>query len=120
MKRAPLSIAASLLLVSTIVIPKPRTFTGEIMDSQCARMGTHGIGNLLETSKDCTIQCVKLGGQYVLYDPAMRMAYGLDDQVRPEAFAGGRVEVVGTLEQRTSTIHVLEIRSLENKNALGR
>ena len=120
MKQVPLSIAASLLLFSTMVIPKPRTFTGEIMDSQCAEMGAHGIVNPLQTSRDCTIQCVKMGGQYALYDPARQMAFGLDDQIRMEAFAGARVEVLGTFDRKTNTIHVFEIRSLENQNALAR
>ncbi len=111
MKRLPVSIAASLLLVSTIVIPKPRTFTGEIMDSQCAEMGMHGIVNPLKTARECTIDCVRFGGRYALYDPAVQMAYGLDDQRKPEQFAGNRVEVTGTLDKLTHTIHVTDIRS---------
>lgn len=111
MKKIPLSIAASLLMVTTIVIPKPKVFTGEIMDSQCAELGAHGVVNPLKTTRDCTIECVRFGGQYVLYSPAMQLAYGLDDQRSPESFAGGRVEVTGTLNPVTHTIHVLEIRA---------
>jgi len=48
MKRVPISIAASVLCVTTIfIIPKPKTFTGQIMDSQCAEMGGHSILNPL-------------------------------------------------------------------------
>jgi hypothetical protein len=115
MKRLPVSIAASLLLVSTIVIPKPKTFTGEIMDSQCAEMGMHGIVNPLKTARECTIDCVRFGGRYVLYDPAVQMAYGLDDQRKTESFAGDKVEVTGTLDKITHTIHVVDIRSANDR-----
>jgi hypothetical protein len=113
MKSIPLLMAASCLMTTTIVIPKPKTFTGEIMDSQCAAVGTHGIVNRLNanTKRDCTIECVRSGGQYVLYIPAVETAYGLDDQRKPEAFAGDKVEVVGTVDRLTNTIHVLYIRS---------
>jgi hypothetical protein len=119
MKGIALSIAASFLLVTT-TIPKTRTFTGEIMDSQCAAVGSHGLLHPLTTERDCTIRCVRLGGQYALYNPAMKMAYGLDDQRRPEPFAGGRVEIVGTLDRMTNTIHVLFIRSAEAQGQAAR
>lgn len=115
MKKIPVSIVAALLMVTTIVIPKPRTFTGEIMDSQCAKLDTHGIVNPFKTARDCTIECVRLGGQYVLYNGTLRMTYRLDDQRNPEAFAGGRVEVVGTLDRMTNTIHVLFIRPADGE-----
>jgi hypothetical protein len=111
MRTLPVTMAMSLLLLSTIVIPKPKMFVGEIMDSQCARAGTHGVLKPLNTPRQCTLDCVKLGGKYVLYDPALRLAYGLDDQQTPEAFAGGRVQVIGTLDHTTYTIHVIEMRS---------
>jgi len=49
------------------------TFTGEIMDSQCAQMGSHD--NMMKSegaknAKECAIACVKSGGKYALYDPA--------------------------------------------------
>lgn len=111
MNRSPVLFAASLVLViSTIVIPKQKTFSGEIMDSQCGEIGSHGIVNPLKTAKDCTIDCVRFGGRYVLYDPSVQVAYGLDDQRRLEAFAGERVEVVGTVDRLARVIHVIDIR----------
>jgi hypothetical protein len=112
--RFPTTIAASLLLVvGTIVIPKQRTFSGEIMDSQCGGMGLHGIVNPLKPAKECTIDCVGLGGRYVLYDAGVQMSYGLDDQRKPEAFAGERVEVTGTVDNLAHVIHVIDIRSAQ-------
>ena len=104
-------VVATLSLAASIALPQSRSFSGEIMDSQCAELGAHGVVNPLKTTRDCTIECVRFGGQYVLYSSTMQMAYGLDDQRRPELFAGGRVEVTGTLNPLTHTIHVLEIRA---------
>jgi hypothetical protein len=56
------------------------TFTGEIMDSQCAQMGSHD--NMMKSegaknAKECAMACVKSGGKYALYDPAAKRAYQL-------------------------------------------
>ena len=48
------------------------SFTGEIMDSQCANMGSHDNmmkGEHASNAKECAIACVKKGGTYALYDP---------------------------------------------------
>lgn len=113
MKKLPAPIAASLIFsVLSFVLPKYKTFSGEIMDSQCGEIGLHGvIVNPLKTARECTIDCVRFGGSYVLYDPAIRMAYGLDDQQKPELFAGDKVEVIGTLDKVTHMIHVIDIQS---------
>jgi len=83
---------------------------GEIMDSQCAMMGSHdsmmkGMG--AKDAKECTQQCVNMGGKYVLYDAAHKATYQLDDQKKPAAFAGQKVTVTGNLKGKT--IHVEKI-----------
>src|SRR5437763_11247613 len=91
---------------------KAQTFTGEITDSMCAKMGSHAAmmkGHEGLTEKQCTLGCVKAGGKYVLYDPAKKTAYTLDDQTKPEAFAGQKVKVTGTLDKSTNTLHVENI-----------
>ena len=69
-------------------------FTGEIMDSFCAENGHHiGVSkSQINISKaGCTLTCVRLGGAlFVLYDPRTGHTYKLDDQQKPEAFAGHR------------------------------
>ena len=35
----------------------------------------------------------------------------LDDQTKPQAFAGQKVKVTGTLDQATKTIHVADIQA---------
>ncbi len=69
----------------------------------------HGIVNQMKSAKECTIDCVRFGGQYVLYDPSVQMAYGLDDQRKPEVFAGERVQVTGTIDRLANVIHVSDI-----------
>lgn len=116
------SLVASLILGAvSFAAPKEQTFTGEIMDSQCAKNGSHemmlkkeGMGdkdpNDPMAKKMCTQNCVKMGGKYVLFDSAHKKVYQLDDQTKPEQFAGAPVKVKGTLDKSTQTIHVSEIQ----------
>ena len=87
--------------------PASRSFTGEIMDSSCAKTGKHNPA--MGTSKECTLGCVKAGGKFVLYNDATKATYQLDDQKKPEAFAGDKVKVTGTYDAKTKTIHVTDI-----------
>jgi hypothetical protein len=114
-------LAAFVLLTLSVAAPKEKTFTGEIMDSQCAKMGSHemmlkkeGMGdkspNDPMAKKMCTQNCVKMGGKYVLFDSAHKKVYQLDDQTKPEQFAGAPVKVKGTLDKSTQTIHVSDIQ----------
>ena len=88
------------------------SFSGEIMDSMCAGMGGHEQmlqSGKVKNAKECTLECVKMGATYVLYNAATKTAYQLDDQKAPEPFAGGKVTVNGTLDSSTNTIHVEKI-----------
>ena len=69
---------------------------GEITDSRCAIDGSHEKTmrqNGLKNAKDCTLECAKAGGSFVLIDPETKTVYQLDDQQKPEPFAGQRVRV---------------------------
>jgi hypothetical protein len=87
-------------------------FKGEIMDDMCAKSGSHtemqkmmkSMGN---DAKTCTVECVKLGGKYVLYDGASKTSYQLDPQDKAKDFAGQKVKVTGTSDG--GTIHVKSI-----------
>ena len=119
MKRAVLGIAACLLVLPSLAAAKDRTFSGEIMDSQCAAAGSHammmakegmaGKENDAMAKAMCTKSCVKMGGKYVLYDAATKTIYQLDDQSKPEQFAGQSVKITGTLDKASKTIHVTNI-----------
>ena len=104
-------IAVGLLAAGTGVAQSPQTFTGEIMDSSCAKMGSHAAMEKehgMKNAKDCTLGCVKGGAKFVLYDGVK--AYDLDDQTKPEAFAGQKVRVTGRLDAGTNMIHVEDIK----------
>jgi hypothetical protein len=89
---------------------------GEIMDSRCAIDGSHERmmrQNGLKNAKDCTLQCARSGGSFVLFDPETKTVYQLDDQQKPEPFAGQRVRVSGTYDENSKTMHIESIQSAE-------
>jgi len=78
-----------------------KTFTGQIMDSMCADMGSHDDmmkGEHASNAKECAIACVKKGGTYTLYDPVAKKAYRLDNQKKAAAFAGQKVTITGKID----------------------
>jgi hypothetical protein len=117
-----LAVATVLLCSFSFAAPKDTTYSGEIMDSECAKNGSHaemlkkeGMGDKHPDDRMakemCTAKCAKAGGKYVLYSAATKKVYALDDQTKPEQFAGKRVRVTGALDQATETIHVTSIAS---------
>ena len=108
MKKLTMLFAATLVLVGiSFAAPKDAVYMGEIMDSHCAAMGDHGG----KEAKTCTLGCVKGGASFVLYDASKKAVYQLDDQTKPQAFAGQKVKITGTLDQATKTIHVTDIQA---------
>jgi len=121
MKKIMFGLAGSLMLITVaFAAPKEATYTGEIMDSQCAKNTSHemmlkkeGMGDKDPSNpmvkKMCTQNCVKMGGKYVLFNAKTKTVYQLDDQAKPADFAGGMAKVTGTLDKATKTIHVTAI-----------
>src|SRR5215467_7692241 len=104
-----LRVVPILLMGAAFGYAQSRSFSGEIMDSQCAAMRSHSkmmAGVEAKDAKECTQKCVHMGGKYALYDPATQTAYQLDDQQKAAAFAGQKVSVKGTLDAGSKTIHV--------------
>jgi hypothetical protein len=112
----PIVLAASLLLALNLSAKEPTvTLHGEIMDSQCA-YNVHSMGHSHDEmihkgvegavdEKSCTQHCVKdKGGVYVLL--VKEDVYRLDDQDLSERFAGLKVKVTGTLDEKTHTLHI--------------
>lgn len=110
------AVATVMLLGLGLARAADRTFTGEIMDSSCASMGSHAgmmkgkDANDPAVKKMCTQECVKNGAKYVLYNATRKMTYKLDDQEKPADFAGQKVKVMGTYDAATKTIHVTDIK----------
>ena len=89
-----------------------KVFSGEIMDSQCAAMGSHQMmkSEGANDAKECTLKCVAMGGRFVLYDSANKAVYQLDDQEKAKPFEGKNVKVTGTLEVAKNLVHVTDIQ----------
>jgi hypothetical protein len=116
MKTAAVGVVGVLLLAGGLSAQKTPsysvqfndTFTGEITDSICAE--GHHI-EVLRSERNCILTCVKLdGAQFVLYNPETNRIYKLDDQQKPEAFAGQEVTISGTYDKDEKVIHVTTIR----------
>jgi hypothetical protein len=88
-----------------------QTFVGVISDGQCAVKGSHKEimkKAKVNTAANCVKGCARRYG-YVLYDPATKKVYKLNDQERPAELAGKRVKIKGALNKETQTIFVSSI-----------
>jgi hypothetical protein len=115
-------LVMTLLATSAFATDKPKdtivTLHGEIMDSQCGfNVHSEGHSHDLMTKSNisgtrngaiCTQHCVKeMGGSYVLV--AKKDVYKLDDQDKPELFAGKKVKISGRVEPNTHMLHIVTI-----------
>ena len=100
---------------------EPRTFRGEISDSQCA-FNVHSLtqshaemlksksGAAGQSPVSCSQYCIDhLGGQFVLATKSR--VYHLDNQVLPRGFVGKKVKVRGILDSKTEIIQVVKIEA---------
>lgn len=93
---------------------KSQGYSGEIMDSICAKNGSHEelmdqMKIMGRDKKTCTNVCVQqLGAKYVLYDASTKKTYALDDQDKAATFAGQTVQVMGTLEKNKIKVASIE------------
>lgn len=117
MKTLGPALATSIMLCGLALAAPQRNqaFRGEIMDSACAETGAHDAMMKshpnMKTAKECTLGCAKAGSKYVLYNADNKIVYQLDDQNKPEQFAGQMVMVAGNLDRTSGTIHVAIIKS---------
>jgi hypothetical protein len=94
------------------------TFEGDIMDNDCAEMGSHAMtmtSTSLATPDLCTTYCLrfkKTPGKLVLYNAATKMIYQLDNQQEASFFKARKVRIIGTYDQATKTIHIADISSV--------
>ena len=93
---------------------KSRTYTGEVMDSACAKAGSHDAMMKQEgasDAKECSDKCVQMGSKYVLYNSSTKRTYQLDDQDKAKEFSGQKVKVTGHFDRATKTVHVESIEA---------
>ena len=105
------AVFAGIFAISALVgVAQAKNFEGEIMDSNCAKAGSHaGMEKEHNLTSDalCTQACVKMGAKYVLFMNGK--AYDLDDQTKPANFAGQRVKVTGKMDKASKAIKVENI-----------
>ncbi len=100
-------VTLMLAAISAFAAGSAQTFTGMITDSMCGK--SHKAMGVTPDSK-CVKDCVRADPshyKYSLYDG--KSVYVLSDQQAPERFAGQKVNVKGTLDQKSNTIHVESI-----------
>jgi hypothetical protein len=86
-----------------------KTFSGVITDSMCVRDHAHmNVGPDAECTKAC-VRSSKGRYKYVLFDG--KNSYKLSDQETPEKFAAKKVNVTGTLYEKTGVIKVDKIEA---------
>jgi len=118
-KRWAFSILFSMWLLASVMWAAPtgqsdsQVFTGEIMDSLCAKDGTHDkmMDQMKSMGRDkvtCTRKCIELGAKYVLFDPAKKTFYDLNDQDKAAAFAGRKVQVKGAMDKKKIKVASIE------------
>ena len=84
-----------------------RTFTGIVTDSECAK-ADHSAMRMGDTDAECVKACIDYhGASYVLFDGTD--TFTLSDQAAGARFAGRKVTVTGTLDEkgRTITVHAI-------------
>src|SRR3954471_8990213 len=85
-----------------------RTFTGTITDSMCEKADHSGM-KMGPTDAECARACnEEHDAAFVLFDG--KTVYALRDQTGLAQFAGRKVTVTGTLDAKTSTIHVASVK----------
>lgn len=110
------------ILAGAASAQNPRTFHGEVSDSQCA-LNVHSLTRSHQemlksksmggTSNTCAVYCIEhLGGYLVL--SAGKDVFRLDRSDLVHGFEGRRVVVTGVLDEKLKQIHVLKI-DLEQK-----
>jgi hypothetical protein len=100
------AIVPLLVIVGSSGAPGARTFTGTISDDMCAS-GGHAQMRMGPTDGECTRACVDAhGAAYVLADG--KRVYTLNGR-QLDKFAGQKVSVVGTLDEKGTTITIESI-----------
>ena len=120
MNRIPILCAAGILAWDNAAYAQAgavKIFRGEVSDSQCA-LNVHSLTRSHEemlksksmggTSRSCSQYCIEhLGGELVLSSGAT--VFRLDNQSAARQYIGEKAKVVGTLDPKTKTIHVVSI-----------
>ena len=84
-----------------------RTMTGMISDSQCGASHAQMIGmhkDMPMTGKQCTLQCIKMGGKYVFVSNGKVYTVANQNFAALEQHAGETVSLTGSVDGDTLTV----------------
>jgi len=124
MKLFAVGIAGSVLYLCSFAgsaVAQDKGYIGEILDSNCAKTGSHetmlkkeGMGDMdandVRTKQICTNNCVnKMGAKYALYTRS-KGSLQLNDQVKAAQFAGLKVRITGTVDRASKKIRVTDMK----------
>ena len=98
-------LGAWALVVALVIGAEPsKVFTGVITDTMCGAK-PHSSMMKDKTDAECTRICAHGSSQYALYDGTMVIK--LSDQKTSEKFAGQRVRVTGTYNEKSKVLKVV-------------
>lgn len=90
----------------------PKTFTGVVTDTMCGS-GPHSDMMKDKTDAECVRACARGANQYALFDGTTVMK--LSDQKTPAKYAGQRVRVTGSYNEKSKTIKVVSMEAESGK-----
>ena len=93
-------------LTASFLIAADQKVTGVITDSMC---GNDHSSMKMGNDAKCTVACVKAGAKYAIFDG--KKSWTLSDQTAPEKFAGQKVTVTGSLNEKAGSIQVTGIQA---------
>ena len=121
MKLLAVGIALALMIVIVAFLPgapdQDHSFSGEIMDTQCAQAGSHEAmmqEHDFTTPLQCALFCARAqqpGGKFVLFDKSKNTIYRLDNQNQAELYAAEKVAISGSYDAATKTIQIADIQA---------
>ena len=117
MKRILFIASFAFMLGTSAAFATEQTWTGQISDSMCGKdhsMMQHGGKKV--SARDCTLECVKGGGKYVLVSKDGVYAIDNQDLKDLEIHAGHNVRLTGEMSADGKTIHVSKITMPAGKN----
>lgn len=102
------------LIVSAVgaQAPAAATFLGTITDSECAK-ANHSQMHMGDTDAECVKACMDYhDARLVLFDGTS--SFGIENQAIAVKFAGRKVTVTGTLDEKTRRITISTIQFQSN------
>ena len=95
MKQIMSTLLAAALLFATAALAAPKTLTGTLTDSMCAKAGRHMMPG--QSDAECIRECIKAGAKWALVsDGKVYLLQG--DKAKFDALAGKRITLTGEVK----------------------